>query len=439
MLAPTQPRCGEMPSVANPTVPATVEHIFRHESGRIVATLVRLLRDVDVAEEIAQDALVVALEKWPFSGVPENPGAWLMVAARNAALDYLRRAKGFDSKREAIGWQQELQQSNERGIEDTLGTIADDQLRLMFTCCHPALSRESQVALTLRLMGGLATPEIARAFLVSEATIAQRIVRAKRTISELGLPYEVPASAELPARLPSVLEVVYLIFNEGYTAASGDNLVRAELSGDAIRLGALLAGLMPHEPEVLGLLALMQIQSSRTAARTGPDGALVVLAEQDRSRWDRGLIERGFEHLQRANALARRGPYQVQAAIAACHALAASFDQTDWRAVANLYAELQHMTPSPVIEINRAVAVSMVDGPVAGLAILDVIASDGPLSEYHLLPSVRADFLRRLERWNEAVTAYTQALALTNNGSEQEFLRRRIEECTAARRIQRSS
>jgi RNA polymerase sigma-70 factor (ECF subfamily) len=421
----------ERPADAPGPVQESVDRVFRREWGRVVATVVRLVRDLDLAEEIVQDTLTTALDRWPLAGVPRNPGAWLVTAARNRALDALRRRRRFAEKEDAIAHELEAMMRSPSGeADDDAPPIPDDRLRLIFTCCHPALARESQVALTLRLVAGLGVAEIARAFLVSETTIAQRLVRAKRAIRDRELPYLVPEAGELPERLPPVLEVIYLVFNEGYTAGAGDALVRVDLCDEAIRLGAVLGELMPEEPEVLGLCALMELHASRSGARTDPDGRLILLADQDRARWDRALIARGLEHLERAAAHDRPGPYQLQAAIVACHARAASWASTDWRAIVALYGELQATAPSPVVELNRAVAVGMADGPEAGLALLDRL--DAPsLREYHLVPAARADFLRRLGRWDEAAAAYRRALELTANRVEQDFLRRRLDECRA--------
>jgi RNA polymerase sigma factor (sigma-70 family) len=407
-----------------------VEHLFRHESGRVLATMVRLVGDVSAAEEIVQEALLAALERWPLSGVPPNPGGWLMVTARNRALDRLRRARGFASHQEALA--HELDGLTADDAAPDMDAIPDDRLRLIFTCCHPVLSRESQVALTLKLLGGLSTAEVARAFLAAEPTIAQRIVRAKRTIQTARLPYEVPEPGEIPARLPAVLAVLYLIFNEGYTARAGDALVRHELCDEALRLTALVDRLLPDQPEVLGLRALMDLQASRSAARVSADGTLVLLADQDRSRWDRGRIDQALAVLTRTRELRAPGPYLLQAEIAACHATASSWEKTDWRRMVALYDELVDRSPSPVVELNRAVAIGMRDGPAAGLAIVDELVAAPELRDYHLLPATRADFLRRLERWETAAAEYRRALALTQNERERDFLRRRLAECEAA-------
>jgi RNA polymerase sigma factor (sigma-70 family) len=408
-----------------------VEDLFRREWGGLVAAVARLVRDLDLAEEIVQDTLTAALDRWPLGGVPEHPGGWLMTAARNRAFDHLRRQRRIDAKEAAIAYDIEARHAQSPSHEDLdPHGLADDRLRLIFTCCHPELARESQVALTLRLVAGLTTAEIARAFLSAEATIAQRLVRAKRLIRERDLPYGVPSAHELPARLAPVLAVLYLVFNEGYTAGAGDALLRPDLCEEALRLAVLVADLMPAEAEVLGLVSLMELQASRAAARADDKGAMVLLPDQDRTRWDRDGIERGLRHLARADALGRPGPYQLQAAIAACHARAASWGATDWRRIAALYAALQALTPSPVVELNLAVAVSMADGPAAALEMLDRL--DAPaLAQYHLLPATRADFLRRLGRWQEAAAEYRRALALTANRVEQDFLRGRVAECEA--------
>ncbi len=408
-----------------PTAPL-VESLVRKETWRLVARLTRMVGDVDLAEEIAQDALVAALETWPGTGAPENPGAWLMATAKNRALDALRKRKNASAREGDVTWHEEALRG--ASFDDTPDAVHDDKLRLVFVCCHPRLPREQQVALTLRLVAGLTTDEIARAFLAPEPTIAQRIVRAKKTIKELALPYEVPGAAELEERLPSVLEVAYLVFNEGYAAASGDALIRKDMCAEALRLGHALAELLPTEPEVLGLVALMEIQSSRAATRVGHDGELVLLADQDRARWDRGAIARGLEMLARATAAERRGTYVVQAQIAACHARAASAETTDWHAIAWLYADLARIEPSPIVEMNRAVAVSMADGPAAGLVVLDTVAGDPQLARYHLFPSVRADMLRRLGRNDAARAEYARAIELSTNERETAFLQRRLRE-----------
>jgi RNA polymerase sigma-70 factor (ECF subfamily) len=394
----------------------TVEAVFRAEYGRVVATLIRDLRDIDLAEDALQDALATALVAWPRAGVPSSPGAWLTVTARRKAIDRLRR------ERRLAELVTELEQQTEEAVDEE--TIPDERLSLIFTCCHPALSPDTQVALTLRLVGGLTTGEIARAFLVAEETLAQRIVRAKAKIRTAGIPYRVPPDHLLPDRLGAALAVVYLIFNEGYSATSGDALTRPDLMAEAIRLGGILAALMPDEAEVLGLEALLLLQASRTRARSGSDGELVLLDDQDRSLWDRDLIARGVALLDRALALRRPGPYQLQAAIAALHARAREPGETDWTEIALLYAELARLQPSPVVELNRAVAVAMAEGPAAGLELLD----DLPLERYHLFHSARADLLRREGRVDEARAAYERARELVTNEPERAFLSRRIAE-----------
>lgn len=394
----------------------------------------RIVRDVGIAEEIAQDALVAALEEWPRTGVPENPGAWLMTTARNRALNAVRRGRLLDEKHVELARelesraQERIAASNpDDALDDEVG---DDILRLVFIACHPVLSIESRVALTLRLLGGLSTEEIARAFLASEPTIAQRIVRAKRTLADDRIPFEMPRGEELAVRLSAVLVVVYLIFNEGYSATSGDDVMRPQLTQEALRLGRVLAGLAPNEPEVFGLLALMELQASRSAARTDAAGEPVLLLEQDRSRWDAAAIERGLDALDRVRVLrGDRGPYALQAAIAACHARAKTPDATDWSRIAALYSELAQVTPSRVVELNRAVAVSMADGPAAGLAILEVLATDPALDGYHLLSSARADMLERLGRFDEAAREYEHAASLTRNAREKQQLGDRAAAC----------
>ncbi len=402
------------------------------ESARLIAGLARIVRDVGVAEELAQDALVAALEQWPAEGVPRNPGAWLMGTAKHRAIDHLRRNKRIESKHEELGRGLEARQGEaaEELVAAMDDDIGDDLLRLVFTACHPALSTEAQTALTLRLLGGLTTEEIARAFLVPEATVAQRIVRAKRTLAEKQVPYEVPRGAKLGERLASVLEVVYLIFNEGYSATAGDDWMRPGLCEDALRLGRILQGLAPEEPEVHGLAALMEIQASRAAARVGPSGEPVLLLEQNRARWDRLLIRRGLAALARAEKLRReRGWYTLQAAIAACHARAETAEATNWRKIAELYEELARVAPSPVVELNRAVAVGMAIGPAAGLEIVDALVEQGALREYHLLPSVRGDFLKKLGRMEEARAEFERAAGMTRNAREREMLMERARGC----------
>jgi len=405
-----------------------IDAVWRIESAKIVASLARMLRDVGLAEELAQDALVAALESWPADGVPDNPGAWLMATAKRRALDVLRRRKLLDRKHEELAYELELDQAlanraAEAAQDDEIG---DDLLRLVFVACHPVLSPEARVALTLKLVGGLTTEEIARAFLVPEPTIAQRIVRAKRTLSEAQVPFEVPAGEALAARLASVLEVVYLVFNEGYSATAGDHWMRPQLSEEALRLGRVLAELAPREPEVHGLCALMEIQQSRVHARQGPGGAPILLLDQDRGRWDRLLIGRGLAALARAEALGGAlGRYALQGAIAACHARAATADETDWQRIAALYDALAQIAPSPIVELNRAVAVAMAFGPAAGLALVDALRDEPTLEDYHLLPSVRGDLLARLGRHAEARDEFERAAALTRNARERDLMRDR--------------
>jgi RNA polymerase sigma factor (sigma-70 family) len=409
--------------VTTPEIQRAIDAVWRIESARLIAGLTRIVRDVGVAEELAQDALVVALERWPGSGIPENPGAWLMATAKNRAIDRVRRNKRVEEKHEEVGRETEEQMTGpdlDAALDDEVG---DDLLRLVFISCHPVLSTEARVALTLRLLGGLTTSEIARAFLAPEPTIAQRIVRAKRTLSAAHVPFEVPRGAELEARLSSVLEVLYLIFNEGYSATAGEDWVRPALCEDALRLGRILSGLMPDEPEVHGLLALMEIQASRLPARLGPSGEPVLLLDQDRALWDRLLIQRGLAALERASALdGAGGKYSLQAAIAACHARARTPEETDWRRIAALYAVLAAVAPSPVVELNRAVALAMAFGPAAGLELVDTLSSDPALREYHLLPSVRGDLLARLERHDEARAEFERAASLTRNERERKLL-----------------
>jgi RNA polymerase sigma factor (sigma-70 family) len=411
-----------------------IEAVWRIEAARVIAGLARIVRDVGLAEELAQDALVAALERWPSTGVPVNPGAWLMATAKNRAIDRLRRTKLAVRKHEELGHQLadhvDLGPALEAAID---GDPGDDLLRLVFISCHPVVSPEGRVALTLRLLGGLSTPEIARAFLVPEPTIAQRIVRAKRTLAEAHVPFEVPRGAELAERLASVLEVIYLVFNEGYAATSGDDWMRPALCDDALRLGRILAGLVPDEPEVHGLVALMEIQASRTRARIGPSGEPVLLLDQNRARWDHVLIRRGLAALERAERLGgAQGRYALQAAIAACHARAPTADQTDWARIAALYAVLAQLMPSPVVELNRAVAVAMAFGPAAGLALVDPLTSEPSLESYHLLPSVRGDLLAKLGRFDEARAELERAAALTRNTRERALLLERATACTQA-------
>ena len=409
----------------------SIAEVFRVEYARVVASVLRIVREIDAAEDVVQEAFAQALDHWPTRGIPDRPGAWLLTTARRRALDRLRRARRMDARADALAYEAGLGARDERPEVADPESIPDDRLRLIFTCCHPELSADSRVALTLRLVGGLSTVEIARAFLVPEATIAQRLVRAKRTIRDRELPYEVPEGAELAARLPAVLAVVYLIFNEGYAAHTGDALVRDDLCVEAIRLGGMLAELMPDEPEVLGLLALMELQASRAGARVDAEGNLVLLADQDRARWDRARIERGLAWLERAGPIERAGPYQLQAAIAACHARAASWDTTEWPRIVSLYATLAAVTPSPVVELNRAAAIGMAEGPAAGLAALDRM-DPALLAAYHLFPAARADFLRRLGRAAEAAVEYRAALRLVDNARERAFLAARLAECETA-------
>ncbi|MEJ0074890.1 MAG: RNA polymerase sigma factor [Alphaproteobacteria bacterium] len=399
-----------------------IEAIWRIEQAKIIAGVARITRDVGIAEELAQDALVTALNRWPQQGIPDNPAAWLMTAAKNRALDERRRARLIERKHEEIGREMDEHDTPDpdAALDDDIG---DDLLRLIFTSCHPVLSTEARVALTLRLIGGLTTEEIARAFLMPEATVAQRIVRAKRTLTEARVPFEVPRGAALDERLASVLEVIYLIFNEGYAATAGEDWVRPALCEEALRLGRILAELAPAEPEVHGLVALMEIQASRLGARTAPDGAPILLLEQNRARWDQLLIRRGLAALVRAERLeAERGPYVLQAAIAACHARARTADATNWARIAEIYGELAERTPSPVIELNRAVAVSMAQGPAAGLELVDALTAEPTLKNYHLLPSVRGDFLKKLGRTAEARAEFERAAALTQNARERKLL-----------------
>ncbi|MFC9426410.1 RNA polymerase sigma factor [Streptomyces sp. NPDC056987] len=439
-----------------------LEAVFRIESPRIIAAAARIVRDIGIAEEIAQDALVAALERWPESGVPDRPGAWLMATARHRAIDLVRRRETYARKLAEVGRALADAPGPETPDTAVLGTgtgavggsgtgggdggagigggigeeIDDDLLRLIFTACHPVLSTAARIALTLRLLGGLTTDEIARAFLAPEATVAQRIVRAKRSLAAAGVPFEVPYGAERAARLSSVLEVIYLVFNEGYSATAGDDWLRPGLCEDALRLARVLAGLMPGEPEVHALAALLELQASRTPARTGPDGEPVLLADQDRARWNQLLVHRGFAALTHAGSLAARagaapGPYALQAAIAACHARAVTYEETDWPAIAVLYGRLAALTPSPVVELNRAVAVSLAEGPAAGLALVDALADDPALKAYHLLPSVRGDLLARLGRTEQARAEFERAAGLTRNARERELLRRREAELGA--------
>lgn len=409
-----------------------IDAVWRIESARLIAGLARIVRDVGVAEELAQDALVAALERWPESGVPDNPGAWLMATAKNRAIDYFRRNKLLERKHEELGRELKTQQDVAMANFDIAkdDDIGDDLLRLVFVSCHPVLSTEARVALTLRLLGGLTTQEIARAFLAPEPTIAQRIVRAKRTLSEARVPFEVPRGRDLAARLSSVLEVIYLVFNEGYSATSGEEWMRPALCEDALRLGRILAELVPNEPEVHGLVALMEIQASRSRARVGPTGEPILLLDQDRGRWDQLLIRRGLAALQRAEELRGvLGPYALQAAIAACHARARTAAETNWEQIAALYDALAELTPSPIVELNRAVAVAMAFGPAAGLELIDKLISEPSLKAYHLLPSVRGDFLFKLRRFTEAQEEFRRAASLTRNSRERELLLDRARAC----------
>jgi len=409
-----------------------IDAVFRIESAKIIAGVARMVRDVGLAEELAQDALVAALETWPASGVPDNPGAWLMTTAKNRALDRLRQRKLHAEKEDELTREIEELLADamprvDAGLDDDIG---DDLLRLVFTACHPVLATDARVALTLRLLGGLTTDEIARAFLVPESTIAQRIVRAKRTLAEARVPFEVPRAADLAERLSSVLEVIYLVFNEGYSATSGEHWVRPTLCEDALRLGRILAQLTPREPEVHGLVALMEIQASRLGARIGPKGEPILLLDQNRARWDQLLIGRGLAALDRAEAQGGAlGPYALQAAIAACHARALAAADTDWSRIAALYDALASLTPSPVVELNRAVAVAMAFGPAAGLSIVDKLAGEPALKGYHLLPSVRADLLARLGRDSEACAEFKRAADLTRNERERALLLGRAAAC----------
>jgi RNA polymerase sigma-70 factor, ECF subfamily len=411
-----------------PDAHRAIEAVWRIESAKVIAGIARIVGDIGQAEDLAQDALVIALEKWPETGVPDNPGAWLMATAKHRAIDLLRRQKLLERKHEQLGHELDSMQESalpdlDAAIDDDIG---DDLLRLIFTACHPVLSTDARVALTLRLLGGLTTDEIARAFLAPEATIAQRIVRAKRTLAEARVPFEVPRGSELAPRLSSVLGVIYLIFNEGYSATAGDDWMRPALCEDALRLGRILAELAPGESEVHGLVALMEIQASRVRARVGPGGEPVLLLDQDRSRWDHVLIRRGLDALARAEALGgAAGPYAMQAAIAACHARAKRGDETEWERIASLYDSLARLTPSPVVELNRAVAVSFARGPAAALEIVDALTSEPALERYHLLPSVRGDLLAKLGREDEARAELERAASLTRNARERDLLRAR--------------
>ncbi|CAN5162911.1 RNA polymerase sigma factor [soil metagenome] len=412
-----------------------IDTVWRIESPKLIAGLARIAGDIGVAEDLAQDALVAALERWPESGVPDNPGTWLMATAKHRAIDLLRRRTLVERKHEELGHELEAQREMavpdlDAAIDDDVG---DDLLRLVFTACHPVLSREARVALTLRLLGGLTTEEIARAFLVAEPTVAQRIVRAKRTLAEARVPFEVPRGAELAARLSSVLEVVYLVFNEGYSATTGDDWMRPALCEDALRLGRILAELVPTEPEVHGLVALMEIQTSRSKARIGPSGEPILLLDQNRARWDQLLIRRGLAALARAEELGGAlSPYALPAAIAVCHARARTAEETDWARIAALYDTLAQLAPSPVVELNRAVAVAMAFGPAAGLELVDALTSEPLLKGYHLLPGVRGDLLEKLGRFEEACAEFERAAALTRNARERELLLERAAACAHA-------
>jgi RNA polymerase sigma factor (sigma-70 family) len=410
-----------------------IDVVWKIESAKIIAGLTRMVRDVGLAEELAQDALVAALEQWPQSGIPDNPGAWLMATAKHRAIDMFRRNKRLERKHEELGHELQAQEMAVPDFNAALDDdIGDDLLRLVFISCHPVLSTEGRVALTLRLLGGLTTDEIARAFLVPEPTVAQRIVRAKRILSEARVPFEVPRGTDLAARLASVLEVIYLIFNEGYSATAGEDWMRPGLCEEALRLGRILAELAPNEPEVHGLVALMEIQASRSAARVGPLGEPILLLAQNRARWDQLLIGRGLAALQHAEELGgASGPYALQAAIAACHARAHTAEETDWKRIASLYEALARLTPSPIVELNRAVALAMASGPAAGLELIDTLASEPSLKTYHLLPSVRGDFLFKLGRFAEAQAEFERAASLTRNTRERELLLDRARACAA--------
>jgi RNA polymerase sigma-70 factor (ECF subfamily) len=421
----------------------TIDAVWRIESPRLIAGLTRIVRDVALAEDLAHDALVAALEQWPESGVPENPGAWLMATAKHRAIDHFRRNTRLERKHQELGRELGAKEMAMPDLDSALDDdIGDDLLRLVFISCHPALSTEAQVALTLRLIGGLTTEEIARAFLVPEPTIAQRIVRAKRTLADKRVPFEVPRGSELAARLSSVLGVIYLIFNEGYSATAGDDWMRPALCEDALRLGRILAGLAPQEPEVHGLVALMEIQASRSRARSGPSGEPILLFDQNRAHWDQLLIQRGLSALASAERLSatnlgfektgtEQGPYTLQAEIAACHARARTPEQTDWPRIVRLYSTLVRVAPSPVVELNRAVAVAMASGPAAGLELVDSLTSERSLENYHLLPSVRGDLLKKLNRFDEARTEFERAASLTQNARERALLRDRAQSCVA--------
>jgi len=408
-----------------------IDAIWRIESAKLIAALTRMVRDIGLAEELAHDALVTALEQWPRSGIPDAPGAWLMATAKNRALDVLRRGQRLEGKHEQLRHQMEARQMSPKDLDAAIDeNVGDDLLRLMLIACHPILSREGRVALTLRLLGGLTGEEIARAFLVPEPTIAQRIIRAKRTLAEERVPFEVPRRAALAERLSSVLEVIYLVFNEGYSATAGEDWIRPGLCEDALRLGRILAELVPNEAEVRGLVALMEIQASRLRARTGPSGEPILLLDQNRARWDQLLIRRGLAALERAEAMgAEHGPYLLQAAIAACHARARTAEETDWSRIVSLYDKLARVAPSPIVELNRAVAISMASGPAAGLQAVDALASDPVLENYHLLPSVRGDLLYKLGRFVEAREEFERAASMTRNARERALLLERAASC----------
>jgi len=417
--------------VSTTDIHGAIDAVWKIESARLIASLTRIVRDVGIAEDLAQEALVVALEQWPRTGVPDNPGAWLMATAKHRAIDMLRRRTLLDRKHEELGREVAVREMAVPDLDTALDDhVGDDLLRLVFISCHPVLSTEARVALTLRLLGGLTTDEIARAFLVSEATVAQRIVRAKKTLAEKQVPFETPPRSELAARLASVLGVIYLVFNEGYAATAGEDWLRPALCEEALRLGRILAELMPSEHEVHGLVALMEIQASRAKARVGPSGEPVLLFDQNRAQWDQLLIRRGLTALERAEQLGRAlGPYALQAAIAACHARARTPEETDWERIVALYSELARITPSPVVDLNRAVAVGMAFGPAAGLEAVDALKSNPALKEYHLLPSVRGDLLRKLGRLEEAHDEFERAASLTRNVRERDLLLGRAASC----------